>query len=58
MVLIDAQGICFSYEATLILQDISLAVAQGMHVICADSTGVRWATGLQNRVSLPPARGP
>ncbi|HEX9346141.1 MAG TPA: FAD:protein FMN transferase [Gemmatimonadales bacterium] len=38
--------------------DRALAVAQGMHVICADSTGVRWATGLQNRVSLPPARGP
>src|SRR3989441_6440665 len=30
----------------------------GVHWICADSTGVRWATGLQNRVSLPPARGP
>ncbi len=36
----------------------ALVVAQGMHVICADSAGVRWATGLQNRVSLPPARGP
>jgi thiamine biosynthesis lipoprotein ApbE len=38
--------------------DRALAVAQGMHVICADSAGVRWATGLQNRVSLPPARAP
>lgn len=38
--------------------DRALAVARGMHVICADSAGVRWAIGLQNRVSLPPARGP
>ena len=38
--------------------DRALVVARGMHVICADSAGVRWATGLQNRVSLPPARGP
>jgi len=36
----------------------ALAVAQAMHVVCADSAGVRWATGLQNRVSLPAARGP
>src|SRR6266550_1880276 len=36
----------------------ALAVAQGMHVVCADSAGVRWATGLQNRVSLPAARAP
>jgi len=38
--------------------DRALGVAREMHVLCADSTGVRWATGLQNRVSLPPARGP
>jgi thiamine biosynthesis lipoprotein ApbE len=40
--------------------DSALVFARGMHVVCADSTGVRWATGLQNRVSLPPpaARGP
>jgi len=38
--------------------DRALVVARGMHVICADSAGVRWATSLQNRVSLPPARGP
>lgn len=38
----------------------------GMSVVCADSTGVRWTSDLQNRVSLPPpplpppgrARGP
>jgi thiamine biosynthesis lipoprotein len=36
----------------------ALALAQGMHVVCADSAGVRWATGLQNRVSLPAARAP
>ena len=49
-----------AWAATLLALgcDRALAVAQGMHVICADSTGVRWATGLQNRVSLPPARGP
>jgi thiamine biosynthesis lipoprotein ApbE len=38
--------------------DRALALAQGMHALCADSTGVRWATGLQNRVSLPTARAP
>jgi thiamine biosynthesis lipoprotein len=38
--------------------DRALAVAQGMHVVCADSAGVRWATGLQNRVSLPTVRAP
>ncbi len=38
--------------------DRALTVAQEMHVVCADSAGVRWATGLQNRVSLPAARGP
>ena len=37
---------------------LSLAREGGMHVLCADSTGVRWATGLQNRVSLPTARAP
>jgi len=39
--------------------DRALPIAQqGMHALCADSTGVRWATGLQNRVSLPAARAP
>lgn len=38
--------------------DRALAPAQGMHVICADSAGVRWTTELQNRVSVPTARGP
>jgi thiamine biosynthesis lipoprotein ApbE len=38
--------------------DRALAPAQGMHVICADSAGVRWTTELQNRVSVPAARGP
>jgi len=38
--------------------DRALAAAQEMHVVCADSAGVRWATGLQNRVSLPAAHGP
>jgi thiamine biosynthesis lipoprotein ApbE len=38
--------------------DRALTVAQEMHVVCADAAGVRWATGLQNRVSLPAARGP
>lgn len=39
--------------------DRALPLAQqGMHALCADSTGVRWATGLQNRVSLPAARAP
>ena len=39
--------------------DRALPIAQqGMHALCADSTGVRWATGLQNRVSLPVARAP
>src|SRR4051812_34265594 len=37
---------------------LSLARQGGMHVLCADSTGVRWATGLQNRVSLPAGRAP
>src|SRR5207249_10306240 len=47
-------GLTASAWAAALLQlgcDRALAVAQGMHVICADSTGVRWATGLQNRVS-------
>lgn len=54
-------GLTASAWATALLAlgcDRGLAAAQGMHVICADSTGVRWATGLQNRVSLPPARAP
>lgn len=48
------------WAAALLAQgcDRALTVAQGMHVVCADSAGVRWATGLQNRVSLPTARGP
>ncbi len=48
------------WAAALLAQgcDRALTVAQEMHVVCADSAGVRWATGLQNRVSLPTARGP
>jgi len=38
--------------------DRALPLARDMHALCADSTGVRWATGLQNRVSLPTARAP
>lgn len=38
--------------------DRALAMAQRMSVVCADSAGVRWTTDLQNRVSLPTARGP
>ena len=38
--------------------DRALAVAPEMGVVCADSAGVRWTTGLQNRVSLPTARAP
>ncbi|HUC40239.1 MAG TPA: FAD:protein FMN transferase [Gemmatimonadales bacterium] len=38
--------------------DRALPLAREMHVVCADSTGVRWATGLQNRVSLPTGRVP
>lgn len=38
--------------------DRALAVAAEMGVVCADSAGVRWTTGLQNRVSLPAARAP
>jgi thiamine biosynthesis lipoprotein len=38
--------------------DRALAMAQRMGVVCADSAGVRWTTDLQNRVSLPIARGP
>ncbi len=30
----------------------------GLGMVCADSTGVRWTTNLQNRVSLRTARGP
>jgi hypothetical protein len=29
-----------------------------LSVVCADSSGVRWTTDLQNRVLLPAARGP
>jgi thiamine biosynthesis lipoprotein ApbE len=56
-----ADGLTASAWAAALLQvgcDRALTVAQGMHVICADSSGVRWATGLQNRVSLPAARAP
>lgn len=31
---------------------------QGISVVCADSTGVRWSPDLQNRVVIPLARGP
>ena len=49
-----------AWAAALLAQgcDRALTLTQGMHVVCADSAGVRWATGLQNRVSLPAARGP
>ena len=57
------EGLTASAWAAALLQlgcDRALLLAQGMHAICADSAGVRWATGLQNRVSLPPpaARAP
>lgn len=32
--------------------------APGLSVVCADSTGLRWTTELQNRVLLPAARAP
>jgi len=54
-------GLTASAWAAALLQlgcDRALPLAQGMHAICADSAGVRWATGLQNRVSLPAARAP
>src|SRR5262245_27793166 len=38
--------------------DRALPLAREMHALCVDSTGVRWATGLRNRVSLPAARAP
>lgn len=38
--------------------DRALAEPQGMSVVCADSSGVRWTTDLRNRVSLPPERAP
>jgi thiamine biosynthesis lipoprotein ApbE len=49
-----------AWAAALLAQgcDRALTLTQGMHVVCADAAGVRWATGLQNRVSLPAARGP
>jgi thiamine biosynthesis lipoprotein len=58
-----ADGLTANAWAAALLQvgcDRALTLAQGsgMHVICADSSGVRWATGLQNRVSLPAARAP
>jgi len=58
-----ADGLTASSWAAAFLQvgcdrALSLAREGGMHVLCADSTGVRWATGLQNRVSLPTARAP
>ena len=34
------------------------AARRGVSVVCADSTGVRWSPGLQNRVVLPPGRVP
>jgi len=54
-------GLTASAWAAALLQlgcDRAFPLAQGMHAICADSAGVRWATGLQNRVSLPAARAP
>ena len=54
-------GVTANAWATALLAvgcDRALTVAQGMHVVCADSAGVRWATGLQNRVSLPAAHAP
>jgi thiamine biosynthesis lipoprotein ApbE len=36
----------------------ALTQAEGLSVVCADSTGVRWTSELQNRVLLPPGRGP
>jgi thiamine biosynthesis lipoprotein ApbE len=54
-------GLTASAWAAALLQlgcDRGLPLAQGMHAICADSAGVRWATGLQNRVSLPAGRAP
>jgi thiamine biosynthesis lipoprotein ApbE len=58
-----AKGLTANAWAAALLQlgcDRALPFARddGMHAICADSTGVRWATGLQNRVSLPVARAP
>ncbi|HYX83197.1 MAG TPA: FAD:protein FMN transferase [Gemmatimonadales bacterium] len=58
-----ADGLTANAWASAFLQigcDRALTLAQsgGMHVICADSSGVRWATGLQNRVSLPVAHVP
>jgi len=50
-------GLTASAWAAALLQlgcDRALPLTEGMHAICADSSGVRWATGLQNRVSLPP----
>ena len=38
--------------------DRALANREGLSVVCADAAGVRWTTELQNRVSLPAARGP
>ena len=57
------EGLTASAWAAALLQlgcDRALPLTEGMHAICADSGGVRWATGLQNRVSLPPpaARAP
>src|SRR4051812_25565374 len=58
-----ADGLTANSWAAALLQvgcdgALSLARETGMHVLCADSTGVRWATGLQNRVSLPTGRAP
>ena len=38
--------------------DRALTNREGLSVVCADSAGVRWTSELQNRVSLPAARGP
>jgi thiamine biosynthesis lipoprotein ApbE len=38
--------------------DSALTIARQMLAVCADSAGVRWATGLQNRVSRPAGRVP
>ena len=37
---------------------LALAARRNVNLVCADSVGVRWSSELQNRVSLPPGRGP
>ena len=39
-------------------QTLARAARHRISVVCADSTGVRWSPGLQNRVVLPPGRAP